>query len=215
LLHVELTSDLDWNPYADEFAKHETIITMASETRSTSKLDTVETHSTLGHSNPPIVEWDSVERNDMADRLIGMLRHNAGRPLDEVMVAREVQAVVRSEGKLEITPVEVAKRWKIGLDVAARTLIATKQLGVRMLKHPAQRRFWTAYAASQVSTLEGDTLCRYDVFYGQISVRFQVCTPDREWIGFLKVCSDGIKSRCTFVLKCIHTKSRGDGEPRG
>jgi hypothetical protein len=43
-----------------------------------------------------------------------MLRHNAGRPLDEVMVAREVQAVVRSEGKLEITPVEVAKQWKIG-----------------------------------------------------------------------------------------------------
>ena len=80
-LHVELTSDQDWNPYAEEFSEQETVITMRSETRLTSTIVTAVSPSVLRQNVQSIVELDSAERNDMADRLIGMLCHHVGRPL--------------------------------------------------------------------------------------------------------------------------------------
>lgn len=69
--------------------------------------------------------------------------------------SREVAALVRDDGKTEITPEHLSKAWHIGLITATRTLQVTTQLGVRTLKHPAQRRFQTAMPHLQYPRLMG------------------------------------------------------------
>ena len=91
----------------------------------------------------------------MADRLVAAIRGKAYMDSGTNTLAREVDALVRGDAQSEITPDIVAHRWKIGLTTAAKTHQVTTQLGVRTLKHPAQRRFCTAMPHLRYPRLKG------------------------------------------------------------
>ena len=67
----------------------------------------------------------------------------------------DVAAIRIGDPHSEIMPENLAKRWHIGVDAAKRTMKVTKQLGVRSLVHPAQRRFCTAMPHLRYPRLHG------------------------------------------------------------
>jgi hypothetical protein len=107
----------------------------------------------------------------MIDRLVAAVRvpHS-----DHTEDHRCAKAVVRAGEANVITPEDVAKRWHIGLTAATKTLQVTTQLGVRILNHPAQRRFRTAMPHLRYPRLKG-TWYADTMFFTTKSVRGFKC----------------------------------------
>lgn len=78
------------------------------------------------HANTPDDETDAAPTEDSSSSNIG------------------IHAIRRGDPECAITPDNIAKKWRIGLDSAKRTMRVTTQLGIRSLASPAQRRFNTA-----------------------------------------------------------------------
>ena len=118
-----------------------------------------------------MVEIALAERNDMAVRLLASVRTelpNTALPL------RTVKAVVRGDTRAELTPEHVAKAWHIELQAATRTLQVTTQMGVRAIRHPAQRHFRTAMPHLQYPRLMG-TWYADTLFFSVKSIRSFKC----------------------------------------
>jgi hypothetical protein len=155
-LHVELTSDLEWDPYSPDFASAEEHVQGKGKgTRSI--LSARVEHIQLGLSAQRMIEVETVENDDLAIRLISAVKLFGPQEMrgaedggDNDMVMKiggdntQVSAVIRGDPSSELSPDTLAARWGIGREVAKRTLDVTTQLGVRKIVHPAQRRFRTA-----------------------------------------------------------------------
>ena len=136
-LHVELTSDVDWDPYALTFSGDEALHDDAWKERTT--LASVSTTALPTPTPCPCcqdsLDFGAVDPTHYYDRLVASLRCDHS---TTVSLRRDASAVVRTGISSEISPEVVAKRWHVGLTAATRTLQVTTQLGVRTLKHPAQ-----------------------------------------------------------------------------
>ena len=124
------------------------------------------------HDFDPLIELSVAECNDMERRLVSTVRLVS--ESDETDSTIQVAAVVRSEAKSEITPEIMAKRWNIGLLAATNTLKVTTQLGVRTLKHPAQRRFRSAMPHLRYPQFQG-TYYADTLFFTVRSIRGFKC----------------------------------------
>ena len=161
--HIELTADTEWDPYADTFStveeRHETTW---DPSRSLSVVTTAPRKNI-----DPLVEISIAEQDDLCERLVSMVRLSDGVP-------RSADAVVRTATSAVITAEDVARRWNIGLTAANQTLKVTTQLGVRVLKHPAQRRFRTVMPHLRYPRLKG-TWYADTLFFTTKSVRGFKC----------------------------------------
>jgi hypothetical protein len=163
--HIELTADLEWDPYShalsDKEAQAHDVDRTAMVVNRTNFCDDLEPH----------VELCITEKDDMIDRLVAAVRvpHS-----DHTEDHRCAKAVVRAGEANVITPEDVAKRWHIGLTAATKTLQVTTQLGVRILNHPAQRRFRTAMPHLRYPRLKG-TWYADTMFFTTKSVRGFKC----------------------------------------
>lgn len=165
--HVELTSEVDWDPYAETFSTMEEVHDTTWQDRGTAGVCMTGKRSRFD----PFVELEVTEFNDMADRLVAAVRMETAPPAKK---HRVTQAVVREDGKMGVSPEEVAKLWNIGLSTATKTLQVTTQLGVRTLKHPAQRRFRTAMPHLRYPRLKG-TFYADTLFFTTKSIRGFKC----------------------------------------
>jgi hypothetical protein len=120
--HVELTSEVEWDPYSVDFSATEETHDQGWKER--------RVHATATHHQAldydPLVEISLAECNDMADRLLASVRTEL--PSDAPL--RAVNAVVRGDSRTEIGPEHLAKAWHIGLQAAARTLQVTEVIRV-------------------------------------------------------------------------------------
>jgi hypothetical protein len=162
---VELTSDVPWEPYSQEFKKSKD--RLAAEARTTSAVGRVERtrdgeshltrHISLAkrvRDTPPLLNL--TDEGQLADRLIGMVnvasddmngngldgrRDKEVYPLDPD--ARSMMKLSTSGRGSVITKEILSRRWGIGLEAAKSTLKTTTQAGIRRLLHPAERRVKT------------------------------------------------------------------------
>jgi len=67
---------------------------------------------------------------------------------------REAMATSSGSRASTITKEDLAKRWFIGLDIAARTLDATTKMGMRYVEGPLERRLRTSQAHMRFPNLE-------------------------------------------------------------
>ena len=163
-MHVHLTSDLEWDPHDSAFASNEpehvfTCADMgnyraASECNSFKSFDC---YRSLELQLSGDGEW-------LARRLISTVK--AGSP----MGTRTMEAVVRGETTSVVNPETLSRLWLVGLETARDTLRVTTQLGVRTIKHPAQRRFRTALPHLRYPHLKG-TWYADTLFFNLKSVR--------------------------------------------
>jgi ribosomal protein L19E len=135
-IHVELTSETEWDPYSMTFEDVEST-TELSQVENRSNME-ISRSPTYGNATFDLVEFLVSERNDMAARLVSAMRirRDADLEIDELS-KRRTDAVVRNDDRRLITPEEVSQRWHVGLGAATQTLQVTTQLCVRTLKHPA------------------------------------------------------------------------------
>ena len=170
---VELTSEVEWDPYSTTFSEVESSTTTSvSDDRSSMGVERV---PTCGNANFDFVEFLVLERNDMADRLIAAVRiDDSPSKLPTALSTRQAAAVVRNNDQRMITPEVIARRWQVGLHAATQTLQVTTQLGVHTLKHPAQRRFRTVMPHLRYPRLKG-TWYADTLFFTAKSVRGFKC----------------------------------------
>lgn len=162
--HIELTSEAEWEPYAAMFSTAEN---QHDETWKDRRIHSSQTDF------DPLVEISVNEANDIDQRLLASVRVEFASPFTSTCDPH-VAAVVRGDTRSELLPEHVAKRWHIGYQTAQRTLQVTTQLGVRNIRHPAQRRFRTAMPHLRYPRLKGiwyaDTL-----FFSVKSIRNFKC----------------------------------------
>ena len=99
-LHVQLKSEIDWDPYATEFERGSYLVLRPSRAIRTDPAWALRTCLS--------------EANNLAERLVISTRCVAYMDLDVGGTLRDLQAVVRGDVSSEITPEHVAKRWQIG-----------------------------------------------------------------------------------------------------
>ena len=165
--HVELTSEMEWDPHSTDFSEVEEAHDESWKER---RIHTVDTHHATFQDADTLVEIALAECNDLQSRLLATVRTEL--PSKEPL--RTVQAVIRSDARSVITPEHLAKAWNIGLQTATKTLKVTTQLGVRAIKHPAQRRFRTAMPHLRYPRLMG-TWYADTLFFSTKSVRSFEC----------------------------------------
>ena len=142
--HVELTAGIEWDLYANAFSALEERQELTWDpSRSLSVVTTAPRKNV-----DPLVEISIAEQDDLCERLVSMVRTSDG-------LACSMDAVVRTATSAAITAEDVVKRWNIGLAASNKTLQVTTQLGVRVLKHRAQRRFRTAMPHLRYPRLKG------------------------------------------------------------
>ena len=178
--HVALTSDLEWDPNASSFAANEPDhvfedgdagdVRVVNECNSFKSVD-CQFSLELQASN---------DRHLLARRLIAAVKVNMS------MGTRHVDAVIRGETTSVVNPETLARLWLVGLDTARNTLRVTTQMGVRTIKHPAQRRFRTALPYLRYPHLKG-TWYADTLFFNLKSVRgFNCAHVIGNGIGFTR-----------------------------
>lgn len=127
-----MTGDLEWDPHSPNFASQEEIAlttahTVANETldRSIKALHTCAISSVLAAVSTSLVD----------DTLL--------RDLEDSVQVRDVHAVQSTNRKSHISKEDLARRWGLGVETAARTLVVTTQKGIRNAVHPLHRRYRT------------------------------------------------------------------------
>lgn len=175
-MHVEMTSEAEWEPYDHAFSATEEAQDETAWKERTIAAATLP----LRFTEDSTIELASAEFNDMATRLIASVRVDPhGDKIFRTDVAtafRSTDAVVVRDGtRLAISPEDVAKRWNVGISTATKTLQVTTQLGVRTLKHPAQRRFRTAMPHLRYPCLKGTFYADTLFFFTAKSIRGFKC----------------------------------------
>jgi hypothetical protein len=172
-LHVELTSDVDWDPYALSFSGDEELHDDTWKERTSLASVSTTTQPTPTHCPccSDLLDFGAIDPTHYYDRLVASVRCDHS---TTASLRRDASAVVRTGISSEISPEMVAKRWHVGLSAATRTLQVTTQLGVRTLKHPAQRRFRTAMPHLRYPRLKG-TYYADTLFFSTKSARGFKC----------------------------------------
>jgi hypothetical protein len=171
--HVELTSEAEWDPCSTTFEDVESSTEVSQDEHRSSM--GISRSPMYGNANVDFVEFLVSERNDMADRLVSAMRVQRDDDFGvEAPPTRHTDAAVRNDDRRVITPEELSRRWNVGLGAATQTLQVTTQLGVRTLKHPAQRRFRTAMPHLRYPRLKG-TWYADTLFFTAKSVRGFKC----------------------------------------
>lgn len=197
-LHVEMSSDLEWDPHSITFASAEEEITGTDDERKRMytrrqvqkvyRRHLVSCFRTIQAMSKSVelrsAEHAFEESNDwLARRLISAARVEP--KLDDDIRASmqiiiegsigQVAAIRSGDPRSELTPENLARKWGIGLSTAHRTLKVTTQMGVRRLVHPAQRRFHTAMPHLRYPRLPG---CRQNARSDGVCPGIQVRTCD-------------------------------------
>ena len=179
-MHVPLTSELEWDPHASAFAsnepEHDFACANMGNYRATSECNSFklfDCYRSLELQLSGDGQW-------LARRLVAMVK--ASLP----MGTRMVEAVVRGETTSVVNPETLSRLWLVGMETARDTLRVTTQLGVRTIKHPAQRRFRTALPHLRYPHLKGT--CYADtLFFNLKSVRgFNCAHVIGNGIGFTR-----------------------------
>ena len=140
---VELTSPAPWNPFSELLQQREEL----AHQRNACAATQFEPLELVGdallprlvsaiHISPPKLDSLNVIGKDLSQ----------GRSC-------RTEAVGQTSRKSTITKEELARRWHIGLETAARTLLATTQLGMRYVDGPLERRLKTNQAHLRFPTL--------------------------------------------------------------
>jgi hypothetical protein len=163
--HVELTADIEWDPCADTVSAVEERHELTCDPCRSLSVVTTAPRKIVD----PLVKISIAEQDDLCKRLVLMVHTSYG-------LARSADAVVRTATSAAPSAAEdVTKRWNIGLAAANKTLQVMTQLGVRVWKHPAQRRFRTAMPHLRYPRLKGRIWYADTLFFRTKSVRGFKC----------------------------------------
>jgi hypothetical protein len=138
----ELTSAASWNPYAEYFQQKEDLLRQRNASAATRHTPLELIEDVLPRLVQAIHISPSPDRSQEQDSIL----------LDEDD-CRNTMAVGQSSRATVITEEDLARRWHIGLEAAARTLTATTQLGMRYVDGPLERRLRTSQHHMRFPTL--------------------------------------------------------------
>jgi hypothetical protein len=166
---LTLTNDIDWDPYASNFEEMEE----------------------LTKSNHPIPDQDReiYELQSAKDCVVSAVLSSISRSLVPEMFSRIPMATISATGtsthQSAVTKESLAKKWGIGIQVAAETLQVTTQKGIHNAVHPIQRR----YRTKQVQLKYDQLGTQHGHFY---SLCFPLSSPYKEtpWDSFLSMTLD-------------------------
>jgi len=175
-LHVEITSDEEWDPSSIDFAQaeEEVAATMKVSFVETTDMD-VEEEEVLDDvmlnvfQLANMTDIESEQGDNLLDRIVSSvkMRYCVSEPVDwledlrkvsearRVELARHPSAMSRNQSSSVVTPEVLAKRWNVGLTTASRILDTTTQYGVRKIENPVQRRFRTSQPYLRYPVLGG------------------------------------------------------------
>ncbi len=180
---LELTADVPWEPYSEEFADREEKATSSRSIAAAESwhLDpddgdarvgeqyierTIAAAQRIEHSGK-LLEVSSADDQTLCDRLIACVNvHPRDSHGDGLYMAEEddtlyphsretraVAAILTKDRSGGITKEILARRWHIGLDTAHRTLQCTTQSGLRTVLHPIERRYRTRQSHLKFPTI--------------------------------------------------------------
>ena len=165
LPHIEMTSDMPWEPCSAEHAEREencvgsvrTLDKQATlDDRDRFEVENLHRHvhavQTLFQSRP-LTEIPEDGDDDLGDRLVDTIQVAADDPngdgldgkKDEDLyppseASRQVKKLSVSERSSVLTPQVLAKRWHCSLSTATRTMRSTTQSGIRNILAPSERK---------------------------------------------------------------------------
>ena len=103
----------------------------------------------------PVEKYDEIgEFEDSMRTILSLLTQSFWRRLDNL--DKTQVAAITKEPHARVTPEDLAKRWRIGLQIAKQTLGVTTQLGIRHAVNPLTRRYRTDFLhSSNARRIEG------------------------------------------------------------
>ena len=165
-IHVELTSDVEWNP-------HTFALTLTEEDVSCNEVDIVDLRArrlkamgskatklrirscmqTLAASQSlfELQITDEIEAQGQSDPILRRIAALVSVDSEETGVA----AIRVGDATSDVTPENVARRWMVGLETAKKSLKVTTQRGIRSIPNPATRRFKTQMAHLRYPRIRG------------------------------------------------------------
>ena len=112
-------------------------------------------------------------------------------------------SAIRSKTRYSIvSPEELSRTWRVGINRARETLKATTQRGVRTAVHPVTRKSHRSLLA-EVSAAEHSVLLGHSLCDNQVAKRQQVC-PSLHGKRLHTAPPDGIKTRMRSGATSLH-----------
>ncbi|MGH3624303.1 MAG: hypothetical protein ACRDQ5_21370 [Sciscionella sp.] len=132
---LQLTADMEWDPYSTDFARQEELaierdVTILQPNRN------ILSHSSHNTVQCPISSvLSSVSTSLVDDNMINSL-------MEKIMI-RDISSAKSKLRKPLVTKEDLSRRWGIGLETATQTLKVTTQKCIRNAVHPLHRRYRT------------------------------------------------------------------------
>jgi len=167
----DLTLDVPWSPYSNNYAKREDeVIARDVSTAMTLMTTPVNTQCRVVAIASQMTQSRQVlelEDTDLGERLVSLVNVPSGDFDGTGWEGRTdkdwypdlenkctvISSLASGDRESVLTKEVLARRWHIGLDTARRTLDATTQMGVRTFLHPLERRFRTRQSHMKFPTI--------------------------------------------------------------
>jgi hypothetical protein len=113
---------------------------------------------------------------------------------------RKISAVGSKTRHSDVTPEELSRKWRVGIDTARQTLKVTTQLGVRTAVHPLTRRYRTDHFTLRYKRLN-ETFYSDTMFATTKSLKGNRCAQIFSTKDFIRVHPMDSKSECAQALQ--------------
>jgi len=167
-IHVELTSDVEWNPqlFANSLAEEDIMVNANDKSitdmrarrlkvlGSNARKRQIKSCTQVLAASQSLFELqivDEIEAHSQYDPILRRIASLACMGSKEASIA----AIRTGDTISEVTPENVARRWMVGLDAARKSLKVTTQRGVRSILNPAMRRFKTQMTHLRYPRIKG------------------------------------------------------------
>jgi hypothetical protein len=155
----ELTSSACWDPYSLQLEEVENNHPGTTTSPWHRGVDMIESVMACMKLDPPELSGiNFIPRLVCSTKVDEKYTSSNGRHEADVIAHEEdyrlLMALDSKSKTTNISKEDLAKRWHIGLEAAARTLLATSQLGMRFVDGPLERRLKTSQAHMRFPTLD-------------------------------------------------------------